>query len=318
MANKSNRDYRPSFSVSSYQKPVHQRLTPLAWIVVAVGVFFVLFGFVVVASSLTYGSPSELARQFGLVRDEPAQAADAPTAPPVMETAPAQVAQGATATPAPRKQRPTSTPAPTRTPGPTAAPLATAEATVEVVTAVAWTDQMQQTASGEWMAPAREVQRTERDVLAYFNALRAQETPQDAYRDLVEKQDTFLSRFFEGEALREIKSRLSTEHLALLRGGNTYVQVVRYTKNGTAAVVSISKRGWQLEMYDRNTLAPGETTTARDEDLMWQVRYSAVEGRWKITNISALPANGQVFSPEGQQAFDDFFKKNAQPTPPQP
>lgn len=304
MPQRRNGAYKPSYSVTEYHQPWYRRLTPLAWVMVGIAGFLVLFGISVMLGRIGWGSPSAQARSIGLSGLE-----GSPTAIPAIQTAVPELAFGATATP-----RPAVTRAPTRTPRPTSEPVApvllstpTGEPTS--VPALDWTAIMTQTVAGEWMAPETEVQRTQRDVLAYFEALRNFKSPEEARRELIEQPDRFLGRFFEGEALRAARSTLDVGRLNILKEGETDVRVVRYSKDGSLAVVTITKRGWVYESLDKDSLQDAQRKPVPDESVTWQVRYSTVEGRWKVMNITALPSNGDLFSAEGAKAFDAFFKK---------
>jgi hypothetical protein len=322
MAKRSNRGtsngYRPTFQVSGYQRPWYQRLTPITWIAIGAGVFLLVIGVLLLTGNLLQlRGPSQAAIESGMVR--PVSSPGVPAATAVLE----QGVQGAnasgTATPRPTPRasstpRPTWTPAPTFEPQPTGTPVGSSS--------IDWEARMFQTASGEWMAPDDTAQRTERDVRDYFESLEKHKAPDIAYKDIVQDPQGYFSRYFEGEALRTIQGRVNPETVEVLREGSTDVRVTRFSKDGTTAVVSIAKRGWRVESYDRATLQTSRIIEVPDETLMWQVRYSVVQRRWMIMNISSLPSNGELFSPEGKAAFDAFYKKtmeeqakNATPTP---
>jgi hypothetical protein len=323
MRQRNRNTYKSTYQVSQYGRPVTQRLTPLAYICMGIAGFFVLFGAAVFIGRWLDRRPSDLAANSGMTaRGTPGSG----TAAVVVETVGQAPAYGATATPVINRPRNTSTPRPpTRTPEPTVErPTVAADqvAALPTANAIEWTNQMTQTETGEWMAPLSQKERTEKDVRAYFDALLAHKSPQDAYRDLVENRDRFFARYFEGEALRTIKSALSQDKLNVLKSGDVDVRVVRYTKDGSMATVSIAKRGWIIDAYDRATLADPVEQSLRDEDVMWLVRYSASEGRWKIMNTTSLPTGGRVFSDEGRRSFEKFVAEvtknqqaNATPTP---
>jgi hypothetical protein len=314
MRQRNNSSYKSTYQVSEYGRSVTKRLTPLAYICIGVAGFLVIFGILVFTGKYLD------TRQFKTTT-APAGAAS-PTVIVFEQIGAAPV--GATATPVINRPRNTATPRPpTATPDqtqPTVAPGAAATgAVLPGINVIEWTNQMTQTETGEWMAPLTQKERTESDVRGYFEELLKHKTPQDAYRDIVENGDTFYARFFEGEALRTIKATQAPDKLNVLKGGNIDVRVVRYTKDGSMATVSIAKRGWVIDAYDRATLADPVEQKLRDEDLLWLVRYSAADGRWKIMNTTSLPTGGRVFSDEGRRSFEKFVnevtKNQPKPTP---
>ncbi len=322
MAKRSNRGtshgYRPTFQVSGYRRPWYQRLTPIAWVGIGAAAFLLLIGALLLTGNLLQlRGPSQAAIESGMLL--PDNTPGAVTATPLLEQGIRGSNASGTATPRPTPRasstpRPTWTPAPTREPAPTNTPVGSS--------AIDWESRMFQTATGEWMAPEDTALRAERDVRAYFESLERHKAPDIAYKDFVQDPQGYFGRFFEGEALRTIQKRVNPETVDVLRDGKTDVKVVRFSKDGTTAIVSISKRGWRVESYDRATLQNSRIIDLPDETLLWQVRYSLVNRRWMIMNISSLPSNGELFSPEGKAAFDAFFKKtmeeqakNATPTP---
>jgi hypothetical protein len=306
MRQRNRNTYKSTYQVSEYGRPVTQRLTPLAYICMAIAGFLVVFGIAVFVGRWLDRRPSDLVANSGML------VTGTPGAKPtvmIFEGVGQAPATGATATPVINKPRSTSTPRPTRTPEPTVEQQVASQsdpAALPTANALDWTGQMTQTETGEWMAPLSQKERTETDVRGYFDALRAHKSPQDAYRDLIENGDAFFARYFEGEALRTIKSQLNPDKLNVLKSGDVDVRVVRYTKDGTMATVSIARRGWVMDAYDRATLADPVEQPLRDEDVMWLVRYSVSEGRWKIMNTTSLPSGGRVFSDEGRRSFEKF------------
>jgi hypothetical protein len=317
MARRRNNEYKPTFEVSGYGRPVSQRLTPLAYICIAIAGFFVVLGIVVLIGNSTGYSSSELARRLGLAREQKptSEAQVTVTAPVVLERAVvANVSSASTATPAPVKPRTPTPVRPTSTPRPTRVVQArpTTVALVEPTRGPAPTDEpsgVTPDSNGELMAPQTVVERTQRDVLAYFDALSNHKSPQNALKDLVEERDVFLGKYFEGEALRTIKASVGQDKLNVLKEGTTNVRVVRYTKDGSMATVAISKRGWIVQSYDRATLTDPVEVKLKDEDLLWLVRYSSNEQRWKVMNVSSLPTGRRVFSEEGRKSFEAFVKE---------
>ncbi len=215
---RNDNEYRPTFQVSGYGRPVTQRLTPLTYICLAIAGFFLVFGIVVLLGNVTGYSPSDLARRIGLARDPDATKNSTPTVPTAIVAAvnPALDVQSAsTATPAPVKPRTPTPVRPTATPRPTSTPRPTREVVAQQPTpepAEIPSAELAPNAEGELMASEPIVKRTERDVRAYFEALIAHKSPQAAYKDLVEDSDGFLSKYFEGEALRTIKASVSQEN----------------------------------------------------------------------------------------------------------
>ncbi len=103
----------------------------------------------------------------------------------------------------------------------------------------------------------------------------------------------------------------------MLKEGTIDVRVVRYTKDGSMATVSIAKRGWIMQAYNRATLADPTEIKLKDEDLLWMVRYSSIDNRWKVMNVSSLPSGRRVFSEEGRKSFEKFVQEMTKnlPTP---
>jgi hypothetical protein len=307
--------YRPTFQVSHYQKPWYTRLTPVAWVALGVFGFLIVLGIFLALGRINTVSNDEVAQEFGMAKVNVGEGTVIPTV--AIEAGIANVGVSGTATPVP--VRFTATPRPTSTPRPTTElkPTRSTDRSRNLDTGITWQNAMTETATGEWMAPLTTVERTQRDIEAYFKALQSHASPQDAYKDYVQDPEGFFQRYFEGEALRTVQTKLNPVTVDILRKGETQVKVVRYSRDGSLAIISIAKRNWVVESFDRATLLTSRLIDVPDEDLLWQARFSSVDGRWKIMNVSALPANGAVFSPEGQAAFDQFFKKTVKENPPQ-
>jgi hypothetical protein len=284
---------------SQAKRPWYQRLTPFSWALFsAAGVAFIAG--MVYAASIVARAPQaapqidDFASSNGNVQ-RVAQVLPAATVTATAIVEPTAVATF-TAVPVPT-EAPTATPTvePQPTPDPTAEPAPTVELTAEaaavpapVATAdiVPWAGSMLQPSNGVFMAPENVVAEVQSSVGGYYAALRQHRSPSDATRDLVTNQDTFLSQYFAGDALKSVKNDLNTaDELGVLERGDVTVKVLSFSPDGSSAMVMVEQRGFTTRFWQKPQLARWQLRRQPDQDVRLQVDYSISDQRWRVTSI---------------------------------
>ncbi len=254
-------------------RPLVSRLTPVAWLTMGIGAL-------VLVTALGFGARALFSPRV----PEPAPAsapvlafAGTPTAKPTVAptVAPNQTATPAAPTLAPTEPPPTLVPT---EPPPTAMPTA--------IPGAPWRSALTQDAEGNLMAPPEVVTQAEQSVLAYWTALTQHTDVRAAKRDLVDNQDSFLSRYFEGDALTAAKNEINTAtQLPTYDRGNVTVRVLGFSADGFGADVIIEQRGWTTRFFERPELLRWLLKRIPDQSHRWKLRYDPDQNRWLVSQF---------------------------------
>ena len=292
------------YELPSERRSVFARLTPLAWVAliatgVALGVLITLAVRRVMPSSNTDGAAASRSAALFSATATPTAAQSAVRAAVTATFKPTRTAV-ATQTP-----EPSATPLPPP-PSPTAAPTAT-----PVV--APWKAGMKLIDGGAWMADEAVVSDTLRVGFDYFAALRAHKTAADLRRDLLDKQDEFLGRYFAGNALDKIKKDLNrSDAVAQFQSGMVDMGVLDYSEDGLSASVLVRRRGWTVKNWTRTDFARWTLAKLPDQDTLWRMRYSPGSG-WKVTGVIALPSLSTALTAPAAPAATAATKATAAP-----
>jgi hypothetical protein len=253
-------DHKPTFKPSPTQRPLIQRLTPVAWAFVGIVALAMLLGIAGCVMTLT-GHPTE----------EPWD--------PTATTAPTPTAISV----------PTAGPSPSPTAWYEEIVTPTAAAT-EVVTAAYpawWSDQMTQDEEGNWWPP----EEVDAMVKEHFHAsMRAYERafPEGSVPDL-NALESMYPTWYSGPQLEQ--QLLSLE--AKRRGERLFwqtdyerlhLEIQSWSADGMECTLGVTLQGIETQGYDLD----GQLVEAvQDESklILWRMRYDPVDGHWKINEL---------------------------------
>jgi hypothetical protein len=265
---------KPAYRESAYVRPILQRLTPLTWFVIVLGVLGVLaIAFIVVNSvsrtqNVSVPLPTRLAELHQVDPNAPA----APTAavvatspPPVKHTETNKVAV-LPATPTVRPT-PTQAPTPTPTPNPNDAP---------------WARQLVQQPDGTWTAPEEVVNKAIADLSAYYT--HQQNLTLDQF---MRERFDLLNTYFTGQALVQMRQKENDRtHYAMNRSGTVIIEIRNFSVDGNSAVAGVTLKAWVDDVYDvktRKLIKKG--VSEPDSLLVMSISFDRANGRWKFATL---------------------------------
>ena len=270
--------YRPTYRVSPYRRPLLQRLTPLAWFVVALAVIGLLGGGAVLvyrASEARNGTELLADRLSGRTGATTAQASR-PTALPPSAAQSAAQSHGSGNVLA--KRAVTAVPTVMPTAAPTAMPTADPNR-------VAWADQLEPQRDGTLLAPQAVVDKAVADLSAYYVLQR--DLP---LADYLARRDEILATYFSGPALEAMREQeAQRKQYPMNRGGQFTLQVRDFAPDGKTAKAGVILRGWTNDIYDvatKRVRAKGQI----DQDMfaIITIRFDQANGRWTFDAVEEV------------------------------
>jgi hypothetical protein len=241
--------HRSTFEVSADKRPLFQRLTPLAWVIIGL-VSLVVVGVlaITVPQLLSNDNETELLAE-RLARETPVNSVAAPKAPAA----------------------PTPTRAPTRTPRPTVAAANPNDAP--------WRTQMILGADGIWTAPPAVMQRVLDEVTGYYQA--RLDLP---YERFVSERAAFHQRFLTDAALeQQQREDTALTQYDRVRALTASPAIIAFDEDGAGVTVSVAERDGRKDVYDTRNGSIMQADVAMPNMIrVYKLRYSRAENRWRI------------------------------------
>lgn len=270
--NTQHRRYKPTFTESRHKAPLLQRMTPLAWLTLAIASLFVIGAMLLAARYFFQRDEStNLAAQFNSVAKTDAQAAQ--LADSTSATLKKNEANSANAEKVSTELQARPTAAPTKVPA-TPAPLV-----------AMWEKEMTPSKTGDdaWSAP-KYVQKKIIDDLAAWH----KDINRRTWAVYVNERDAVLNKFYNGKALQTMKSN---EDKRSEYGRSTYdgildLRVQNFSKDGLTAFVAVGRKGVVHDIYDISSgTVVSKNVILPETKMIVRVRYDFADNVWKINEI---------------------------------
>ena len=266
------RKYKPTFTESK-PRPVHQRLTPLAWFCVFLVTLALLGAVIVTFKKLmdANGSNQSLEQRLGKpaapVAAQPKKN-DVPVAPAAtvaVVSAPAQVQESVPQAAAD-----------------TAAPTALPAQPAPQSNAVPWASQMTQQADGAWMAPKEVVAQASKNITTYYTVARNR-----SLEEYLQQRDQILTTYYINDGLQLMHAyEQKRAQYGMNKSGEVSVEIKNFAQDGLTAQADVTTKNWVNDIYDIKT---GQLTKSdfkqQDSTLNLAIRFDPTGNLWKIEKV---------------------------------
>ena len=262
------RKYKPTFTESK-PRPVHQRLTPLAWFCVFL-VFLALIGALIVTiRKLTDNNGVQtLDQRLGrpVAQAQPVAVQPTVAAPVAAQSADVAPTVAQPAAPAAEAAVPTVAPAPT----------------AAAASGTAWAAEMTQQADGSWMAPQGVVAQASSDIKAYYESARNR-----TLEEYLQQRNQILATYYTGDGLQLMNAyEAKRAQYGMNKSGEVSVEVKSFAQDGQTAQIAVTTKNWVNDIFDIKTKQLTKNDfKQQDSTLNLAIRFDLAAKRWKIEKV---------------------------------